>query len=169
VANTAGGAKVNIRVSTTDQGQSGLGLEAQNQAVMDYAGHVGGQVIAEFVEVESGGRNDRPELAKALDMCRRHKATLTIAKLDRLARNLAFISKLMSLTSRLSPWTIPTPTSSTCWPRLPSMNVTKYEPGPKLPWQLPKPVVWFRAGMEKRCFLRRIMQRPWNGLSHCPM
>src|SRR5690242_10993563 len=84
-----------IRVSTTDQGQSGLGLEAQHQAVAEYASRVGGEVISEFLEVESGKRADRPELAKALEACRRHRAVLIIAKLDRLARNVAFISALM--------------------------------------------------------------------------
>jgi DNA invertase Pin-like site-specific DNA recombinase len=74
-----------IRVSTTDQEQSGLGLEAQRQAVGEYACRVGGEVVSEFVEVESGGRSDRPELAKALEVCRRHRAILIIAKLDRLA------------------------------------------------------------------------------------
>ncbi len=81
------------RVSTDRQGQSGLGLEAQRKAVMDYLN--GGTLLDSFTEVESGRRNDRPELAKALDLCRRKKATLVIAKLDRLARNVAFIANLM--------------------------------------------------------------------------
>ena len=84
-----------IRVSTTDQEQSGLGLDAQRQAVSDYAHRVLGEVVGEFVEVESGGRNDRPQLAQALEACRRHRAVLIIAKLDRLARNVAFIANLM--------------------------------------------------------------------------
>ncbi len=81
------------RVSTDRQGQSGLGLEAQRTAVMDHLN--GGALLDTFTEVESGRRNDRPELAKALDLCRRKKATLVIAKLDRLARNVAFIANLM--------------------------------------------------------------------------
>jgi len=81
------------RVSTDRQGQSGLGLDAQRKAVMDHLN--GGTMLDSFTEVESGRRNDRPELAKALDLCRRKKATLVIAKLDRLARNVAFISNLM--------------------------------------------------------------------------
>ena len=81
------------RVSTERQGQSGLGLEAQQRAVMDHLN--GGTLLDTFTEVESGRRNDRPELAKALDLCRRKKATLVIAKLDRLARNVAFIANLM--------------------------------------------------------------------------
>lgn len=81
------------RVSTDRQGRSGLGLEAQQKAVRDYLS--GGNIVAEFVEVETGKRNDRPELNKALAACRRHKAKLVIAKLDRLSRNLAFIAALM--------------------------------------------------------------------------
>ncbi len=81
------------RVSTERQGQSGLGLEAQRKAVLDHLN--GGTLLDSFTEVESGRRNDRPELAKALDLCRRRKATLVIAKLDRLARNVAFIANLM--------------------------------------------------------------------------
>ena len=81
------------RVSTDRQGQSGLGLEAQRAAV---AGFVGArELVAEFTEVESGKRNDRPQLAAALDLCRQKRAMLVIAKLDRLARNIAFIANLM--------------------------------------------------------------------------
>lgn len=83
------------RVSTQRQGRSGLGLEAQRRAVLDYLGDNGWELIAEHTEVESGKRADRPELDAALRACRRHKATLVIAKLDRLARNVAFIAKLM--------------------------------------------------------------------------
>jgi DNA invertase Pin-like site-specific DNA recombinase len=81
-----------FRVSTDRQGRSGLGLEAQQKAVRDYLS--GGNIVAEFIEVETG-KSDRPELAKALAACRRHKARLVIAKLDRLSRNLAFIAALM--------------------------------------------------------------------------
>jgi DNA invertase Pin-like site-specific DNA recombinase len=84
-----------IRVSTAEQGQSGLGLEAQRQAVNEYVSRVSCEVIDQFVEVESGSRNDRPQLKAAIDLCKRQKATLIIAKLDRLARNVAFISTLM--------------------------------------------------------------------------
>jgi DNA invertase Pin-like site-specific DNA recombinase len=83
------------RVSTARQGSSGLGLEAQRKAVADYLNGGSWDLIDEFVEVESGKRNDRPELAKAIAACRKHKATLVIAKLDRLARNVAFVSALM--------------------------------------------------------------------------
>ena len=83
-----------LRVSTERQGQSGLGLEAQRAAV---AAHVlgRGEVVAEFVEVESGKRSDRPELARALVEAKRTGAVLLIAKLDRLARNVAFIANLL--------------------------------------------------------------------------
>ncbi|WP_149541419.1 recombinase family protein [Siccirubricoccus phaeus] len=83
------------RVSTDKQGRSGLGLEAQREAVNQYVRRAGGVVLAEFTEVESGKRADRPELAKAMAMCRSHRAVLVIAKLDRLSRNVAFISALM--------------------------------------------------------------------------
>lgn len=83
------------RVSTERQGQSGLGLEAQRQAVVEFAGQRGGRVAAEFVEVESGRKSERPRLAAALVECRKRKATLLIAKLDRLARNVAFVARLM--------------------------------------------------------------------------
>lgn len=83
------------RVSTDRQGQSGLGLEAQAAAVAGYAARIGGEIVAEVTEIESGKRNDRPELARALDLCRRRKAALLIARLDRLSRNVAFISNLM--------------------------------------------------------------------------
>jgi DNA invertase Pin-like site-specific DNA recombinase len=83
------------RVSTDRQGRSGLGLEAQQKAVRDYLDGGAWEIVAEFVEIESGKRADRPELARALDACRKHKARLVIAKLDRLSRNLAFIATLM--------------------------------------------------------------------------
>jgi len=82
------------RVSTERQGKSGLGLDAQRQAVATFI-NGGAELLAEFTEVESGKRNARPELTKALDACRRQKAKLVIAKLDRLSRNLAFIATLM--------------------------------------------------------------------------
>lgn len=85
------------RVSTKKQGASGLGLEAQRAAVVAYIASQGGKLIAEFKEVEHGTRkgNHRPQLALALAQCRVHGATLVIAKLDRLARNVAFTSALM--------------------------------------------------------------------------
>ncbi len=81
------------RVSTQRQGQSGLGLEAQRSAVQAYL--AGKEIIAEFTEVESGRKTDRPQLAAALALAKKQKATLVIAKLDRLARNVHFISGLL--------------------------------------------------------------------------
>jgi DNA invertase Pin-like site-specific DNA recombinase len=84
------------RVSTDKQGKSGLGLEAQQEAIGSYAGgEQGGKVLATYVEIESGKRSDRPELAKALAHAKRSGAKLVVAKLDRLSRNVAFLSKLM--------------------------------------------------------------------------
>ena len=84
-----------FRVSTDRQGKSGLGLDAQRKAVMDYLNGGSWQLVDEYTEVESGKRNDRPELADALEACKRQKTKLVIAKLDRLARNVHFISGLM--------------------------------------------------------------------------
>ena len=86
---------VYFRVSTDRQGKSGLGLEAQKESVNRYLESVGWELIGEYVEVESGKRKNRPELAAALEACKKEKATLLIAKLDRLARNVHFISGLM--------------------------------------------------------------------------
>ena len=74
---------------------SGLGLDAQREAVQRHLASVGGTFIAEHVEVESDKDDRRPELQKALAVCRRQKAKLLIAKLDRLSRNVAFIAGLM--------------------------------------------------------------------------
>jgi DNA invertase Pin-like site-specific DNA recombinase len=84
-----------LRVSTVRQGVSGLGLEAQREAVVQYLNGGRWTLAQEVVEVESGKRNDRPAIAEALRLCRLHRATLIIAKLDRLARNVHFISSLM--------------------------------------------------------------------------
>lgn len=83
------------RVSTDRQGQSGLGLEAQQEAVQRYVGIENGDLIETFTEIESGKRKNRPQLTAAISLCRRKKATLVIAKLDRLARNVHFVSGLM--------------------------------------------------------------------------
>lgn len=83
------------RVSTDRQGKSGLGLEAQQQAVTDYLHSTGGTLLEAYTEIESGKRNQRPQLAAALRACKKQKAILIIAKLDRLARNVYFISGLM--------------------------------------------------------------------------
>ena len=84
-----------FRVSTDRQGKSGLGLEAQREAVMNYLNGGSWTLAAEYVEVESGKHSDRQQLAAALAACKKHRAKLVIAKLDRLSRNLAFIAALM--------------------------------------------------------------------------
>lgn len=83
-----------LRVSTDRQGKSGLGLDAQRKAVADHVTGKG-QIAAEYVEIESGKKNDRPQLARALAEAKRVGAVLLIAKLDRLARNVAFIANLL--------------------------------------------------------------------------
>ena len=83
------------RVSTDRQGKSGLGLDAQRKSIMDYLNGGAWELFEEFVEVESGKHSDRPMLAQALEACRKQKAKLVIAKLDRLSRNLAFVATLM--------------------------------------------------------------------------
>ena len=82
------------RVSTSKQGINGLGMDAQKEAINRYLNGGNWKLIAEFAEVESGKVKDRQELQKALEMCRKEKATLLIAKLDRLARNAAFLLNL---------------------------------------------------------------------------
>lgn len=80
-----------LRVSTARQGRSGLGLEAQRSAVADYLNGGNWRLVAELVEVESGSKTARPKLAEALALCRAHRATLVIAKLDRLTRDAHFL------------------------------------------------------------------------------
>jgi DNA invertase Pin-like site-specific DNA recombinase len=83
------------RVSTERQGASGLGMDAQREAIGRFIGEQG-QLLTEFTEVESGKKHsNRPQLKAALDECKKRRATLVIARLDRLARNVAFISGLM--------------------------------------------------------------------------
>ena len=82
------------RVSTKRQGASGLGLEAQRTAVADFLNGATSTIAAEFTEVESGSRDDRPELARAIAACRLYGAKLVIAKLDRLSRDVHFLTGL---------------------------------------------------------------------------
>ena len=82
------------RVSTARQGRSGLGLDAQRKAINHFAASRAADVLARFTEVESGGKNERPELTKALKLAKLTGATLVIAKLDRLSRNAAFLLTL---------------------------------------------------------------------------
>ena len=84
-----------IRVSTNRQGDSGLGLEAQREVIRRHIESVGGSLIQEHVEIESGKSGSRPTLLRAIAQCGEAKATLILAKLDRLARNVAFVSRLM--------------------------------------------------------------------------
>jgi DNA invertase Pin-like site-specific DNA recombinase len=84
-----------FRVSTARQGRSGLGIEAQREAVKAYLNGGDWQIVAEFTEVESGKRADRPELDKALDAARLHRACLVVSKVDRLTRSVAFLSCLL--------------------------------------------------------------------------
>jgi DNA invertase Pin-like site-specific DNA recombinase len=83
------------RVSTDKQGRSGLGLEAQRQAVRDRLDGGSWQLVGEYTEVESGRHKARPELAKALAACKKHKAKLVVAKLDRLSRNAGLLLTLL--------------------------------------------------------------------------
>ena len=84
-----------LRVSTQRQGQSGLGIEAQRTAVEQYLGTIGGTLLEEHIEVESGSNRRRPVLLKSIAQAKKAGAILIIAKLDRLARNVAFVSALM--------------------------------------------------------------------------
>ena len=83
------------RVSTKRQSESGLGLDAQKAAVAEYLNGGDWELIGEFTEVESGRKVDRPQIEEALKLCKKEGATLIVAKLDRLARNLMFIATLM--------------------------------------------------------------------------
>lgn len=83
------------RVSTAKQGLSGLGIEAQREAVARYLSGGNSQIIAELTEVESGRRSDRPELDRALAAARVHRVPLVVAKVDRLTRSVAFLSRLL--------------------------------------------------------------------------
>jgi DNA invertase Pin-like site-specific DNA recombinase len=89
------GAVSYCRVSTVEQGHSGLGLEAQRRSVSDYVASTGMELVAEYSEVESGKHDDRPELHRAIAHAKRTKSLLVIAKLDRLSRNVSFIASLM--------------------------------------------------------------------------
>jgi DNA invertase Pin-like site-specific DNA recombinase len=83
------------RVSTGKQGKSGLGLEAQRAAVTAYLNGGDWSIVAEFTEVESGKRSDRPALDQALAAARLHRAALVVSKVDRLTRSVAFLSRLL--------------------------------------------------------------------------
>ena len=101
------------RVSTEKQGRSGLGLEAQKETVMRFLNGGNHQVVSEYTEVESGGKSDRPELAKALRDCRLKDARLVVAKLDRLSRDLGFITTLQKAGVRFTVAEMPDATELT--------------------------------------------------------
>ena len=84
-----------LRVSTSRQGKSGLGLDAQREAVATYLNGGSWRLVGEVVEVESGRQNDRPTLVEALALCRAHRACLLVANVSRLTRSVAFLSKLL--------------------------------------------------------------------------
>jgi len=85
-----------FRVSSQKQGDSGLGLEAQKQAVLSFVRD--NELVSEFVEIETGTKKkDRPQLRAALQLCKKENAILVIAKLDRLSRNVAFIANLLEM------------------------------------------------------------------------
>jgi DNA invertase Pin-like site-specific DNA recombinase len=84
-----------FRVSTGRQGKSGLGIEAQREAVKTYLNGGDWQIVDEHTEVESGKRSDRPALEKALASARLHRASLVVSKVDRLTRSVAFLSRLL--------------------------------------------------------------------------
>ena len=84
-----------LRASTDRQGRSGLGLEAQRTAVEAYCARTSATIAKEFLEVESGRHDHRPKLAEALAFARRAKATLLVAKLDRLSRSVRFIATVL--------------------------------------------------------------------------
>lgn len=83
------------RVSTDKQGASGLGLDAQRLAVLDFINGNGDKLIAEYTEIESGKRNDRPELQRAISHAKKERAVLTIAKMDRLGRRASYVLNLL--------------------------------------------------------------------------
>lgn len=85
-----------FRVSTDRQGKSGLGLDAQRERILSFLNGGNWSLIGEFTEVESGRMNDRPALADAVKLCKREKATLVVATLDRLTRDLAFGATLLN-------------------------------------------------------------------------
>ena len=95
------------RVSTQEQGRSGLGLEAQQLAAMQYLAAHGGVELCSFTEIESGKVDLRPQLEAALLRCRQTRSTLLIAKLDRLSRNIAFLFKMRDEGARFQAIDIP--------------------------------------------------------------
>lgn len=104
---------VYYRVSTDKQGRSGLGLEAQRTTVMNYLNGGNHEIVGEYTEIESGGKDNRPELSKALLDCRLKNARLIVAKLDRLSRDLGFITTLQKSDVRFTVAEMPDATELT--------------------------------------------------------
>ena len=104
---------VYYRVSTDKQGKSGLGLEAQKSTVMNYLNGGNHEVVGEYTEIESGGKIDRPELEKAIRDSRLKDARLIVAKLDRLSRDLGFITTLQKAGVRFTVAEMPDATELT--------------------------------------------------------
>ena len=102
------------RVSTDKQGRSGLGIEAQKETVARYLNGGGWEVVSEYTEIESGGKDDRPELAKAIRDCKLKDARLLVAKLDRLSRDLHFITGLRNDGVPFTVAEMPTMDETTC-------------------------------------------------------
>lgn len=96
-----------FRVSTARQGQSGLGLEAQQAAVHTFVG-TDAILVAQYTEIESGRKNTRPQLQAAIACAKQQQAVLLVAKLDRLARNVAFLATLMESHVRFKAVDLPT-------------------------------------------------------------
>jgi DNA invertase Pin-like site-specific DNA recombinase len=96
-----------FRVSTRRQGKSGLGLAAQQHDVRRYLFQNGGIELASFVEVESGKHDERPKLVAALQRCRQTRATLIVAKIDRLSRHAAFLFALRDSEAKFQALDIP--------------------------------------------------------------
>jgi DNA invertase Pin-like site-specific DNA recombinase len=84
-----------LRVSTKKQGESGLGLDAQRTAIANYLNGGSHTLIQEFVEIETGKKDKRPQLLRALELCKTQRATLLLARMDRLSRNAAFLLNLL--------------------------------------------------------------------------
>ena len=134
-----------LRVSTARQGKSGLGLDAQREAVRQFVTSRAGRIIApEFVEVESGKRDDRPELVKALKRCRLTGATLVVAKLDRLSRNAAFLMTLRDSGVQFVAADLPEANTMTVGVMAVVAQHEREAPGPRSP--LPKPEGMSLAG-----------------------
>jgi hypothetical protein len=134
-----------IRVSTSGQGRSGLGIEAQRQALTQFAQAEGFELAREFVEVETGKGSDaldrRPQLKAALAAARKLRGHVAVAKLDRLSRDVHFISGLMAHNSpSWSPSLAPTLTHSsfTCSPRWPRKSARSFPHGPVRPLLPPR-------------------------------